>query len=155
MELALARRNERRLRARGAVEVGRTHYPWAILLHVGFFIALTVEVVMFHQQPAAWAWVPLGLLVVAQGLRYWAIATLGPRWNTKILVVPGAERITRGPYRYLKHPNYLAVVVEIAAIPLIFQAYITAIVFSMLNAGFLAVRIPAEERALARAAPAA
>lgn len=147
-ELALARRNEESMRALGAVEVAHGHYRWAILLHAGFFVALAAEVYGFHRQPAKWAWVPLVLFLASQILRYWAMRTLGPYWNTKILVLPGARRIAVGPYRWLRHPNYLAVVVELAAIPLVFQAYLTAVVFSVLNGLFLAVRIPAENRAL-------
>jgi methyltransferase len=92
----------------------------------------------------------LAVAIGAQALRWWAIATLGWRWNTRIIVVPGASPFTGGPYRFLRHPNYLAVILEMLAIPLVHGAWLTALVFSSLNAALLAIRIPAEERALGR-----
>jgi methyltransferase len=97
--------------------------------------------------PAYWP-MPLTLFLLVQPLRYWAILSLGENWNTRILVVPGAKPVRRGPYRYLKHPNYVVVVVEILTFPLIFGAWITALVFSALNAALLSVRIREEDRAL-------
>jgi methyltransferase len=147
-ELALSHRNARWMRARGAVEAGKRHYGFAVVLHTAFLASLLIEVVMLNRHAAAWWWIPFSAFVLAQGLRYWCIATLGRFWNTRILVLPGASVVRRGPYRFLRHPNYLAVIIEFIAIPLVFQAYLTALVFSLLNALFLFVRIPAEENAL-------
>ena len=146
LELRLSRRNERLLRARGAVERGEGHYPLMVALHLSWLLSTLVEGIL--RGATLWP-LPLALFLLVQPLRYWAILTLGEHWNTKILVVPGAELVRRGPYRYLKHPNYLVVVAEILTFPLIFGAWITALVFSVLNAALLYVRIKEENRALA------
>jgi methyltransferase len=149
LELALSRRNERRLRARGAVERGRGHYPLIVALHALWLLSTLVEGVLRGPGlPALWP-IPLTLFLLVQPLRYWAIFTLGGYWNIRILIVPGTKLVRRGPYRYLKHPNYVVVVVEILTFPLIFGAWITALVFSILNAALLYVRIREENRALA------
>ncbi len=149
LELVLARRNERRTRARGAVERGRGHYPFLVALHALWLVSTLVEgLLRGPESPTLWP-VPLALFLLMQPLRYWAIFSLGENWNTKILVVPGAKMVKRGPYRYLNHPNYVAVVVEILAFPLVFGAWITALVFTALNATLLYVRIREEDRALA------
>lgn len=148
LELLLARRNERRARARGAVERGRDHYPFIVALHSLWLVSTLVEGFLRGPElPALWP-VPLALFLLIQPLRYWALFSLGERWNTKILVVPGARPVRRGPYRYLNHPNYVVVVVEILAFPLIFGAWVTALVFTVLNAAVLYVRIREENRAL-------
>ena len=147
-ELSLARRNERIVRARGAVERGRGHYPFMVGLHALWLLCTLVEGLLRGPQPPAWWPVPLALFLLVQPFRYWAILSLGPFWNTKILVVPGASPVRVGPYRFLSHPNYVVVVAEILTFPLIFGAWITAIVFSLLNAGLLFVRIGEEDRAL-------
>ena len=149
LELALSRRNERRLLARGALERGREHYPLIVALHVVWLLSTLIEGAL--RGPVLWP-IPLALFLLVQPLRYWAIFSLGDCWNTRILVVPGAKPVRRGPYRYLKHPNYVVVAVEILTFPLIFGAWITAIVFSILNAALLYVRIREENRALARLA---
>jgi len=149
LELRLSRRHERILRARGAVERGREHYPLIVALHVLWLLSTLVESLL--RGPVLWP-VPLALFLLVQPLRYWAILSLGENWNTRILVVPGAQLVRRGPYRYLKHPNYVVVAVEIATFPLIFGAWITALVFSVLNAALLSVRIREENRALAELA---
>ena len=147
-ELVLARRNERRARARGAVERGQGHYPLIVALHSLWLVSTLVEGFLRGPVfPAFWP-VPLALFLLVQPLRYWAIFSLGESWNTKILVAPGAKPVRRGPYRYLNHPNYVVVVVEILAFPSIFGAWITALVFTALNAALLSVRIRAENRAL-------
>ncbi len=152
LELGLSRRNERILRARGAVERGRGHYPLMVALHALWLISTFVEGALRGPEfPAYWP-VPLTLFLLVQPLRYWAILSLGEYWNTRILVVPGAKPVRRGPYRYLKHPNYVVVVVEILTFPLIFGAWITALVFSALNVALLSVRIREENRALAELA---
>jgi methyltransferase len=152
LELALSRRNERLLRARGAVERGRGHYPLMVVLHVLWLLSTLVEGVLRGPSLPAWWPVPLALFLLVQPLRYWAILSLGDHWNTRVLVVPGAKLVARGPYRYLRHPNYVVVAVEIATLPLIFGAWATALVFSALNATLLFVRIREENRALAELA---
>ena len=122
-------------------------------LHVLWLVSTLVEGLLRGPDPPTWWPVPLALFLLVQPLRYWAIFTLGEYWNTRILVVPGAKLVRRGPYRYLRHPNYVVVVVEILTLPLIFGAWITALVFSVLNAALLSVRIREENRALAKSAP--
>ena len=147
-ELVLARRNERRARARGAVERGQGHYLLIVAMHTLWLVSTLVEGLLRGMElPAFWP-VPLALFLLVQPLRYWAILSLGERWNTKILVLPGEKPVRRGPYRYLDHPNYVVVVVEILTFPLIFGAWTTALVFTVLNAVVLSVRIREENRAL-------
>ncbi len=148
LELVLARRNELRARARGAIERGRGHYPFVVALHSLWLVSTLVEGLLRSPElPALWP-VPLALFLLVQPLRYWALSSLGESWNTRILVVPGAKPVRRGPYRYLSHPNYVVVVVEILAFPLIFGAWMTALVFTVLNVAVLFVRIREEHRAL-------
>ena len=151
LELVIAKRNEKNMRAKGAYEVGASHYPLMILLHVSFFISLLVEVTTFNLTPSPLFLVFLILFLCVQGLRVWCLTSLGSFWNTKIIVLPGAHVVTKGPYKYLRHPNYLVVSMEIALLPLMFEAYFTAICFTILNAMMLSVRIPTEERALKEA----
>jgi methyltransferase len=150
-ELMLSARNSRRLLARGAREHGREHYPWLIALHALFPVALVVEVIVLGARPNVLAPLWLALWLGAQGMRYAAIRALGERWTTRVLVLPGAPLVHRGPYRWLRHPNYLAVVIELIAAPLIFGAWRTALVFSLANLPLLRVRIRCEEHALATA----
>jgi methyltransferase len=148
-ELDLARRNARRAFQHGAVEVGQQHYRVMVAFHTLFIASCAVEPIFFPRAfPPAVAWLALCAELVAQALRYWAVATLGDRWNTRIIVSPDRAPVTDGPYRYMRHPNYLAVVIEIAAVPMIGGAIFTAIAFTIGNALILAVRIPAEERAM-------
>ena len=147
-ELVLARKNERRARARGAVERGEGHYLLIVALHTLWLVSTLVEGLLRGPElPAFWP-APLALFLLLQPVRYWAIFSLGHRWNTKILVLPGEKPLRRGPYRYLNHPNYVVVVVEILTFPLIFGAWITALFFTVLNAVVLSVRIREENRAL-------
>lgn len=148
-ELLIARRNEKWMKDQGAYEVGAEHYKWIVAVHTGFFISLFVEVKLFEAQPASWWLIPFVFFAGAQILRFWALFSLGRYWNTKIIVLPGANVVESGPYRFLRHPNYVIVAVEIFMIPLVFQAYVTAVIFSVANAVvLLRVRIPAEEQAL-------
>jgi methyltransferase len=150
IELAVSRGNAARAFARGGLEVGRRHFVLMKLLHTGFFVACAAEVVLLHRPFLPVLAVPMAALVLlAQGLRYWALATLGRRWNVRVIVVPGEAAVTTGPYRYLRHPNYLAVAVEGFAVPLVHTAWLTAIAFTALDAWLLTVRIRCEERALA------
>lgn len=152
LELRLSRRHERILRARGAVERGREHYPLMVGLHVLWLLSTLVEGLLRGPDlPTYWP-IPLAFFLLAQLLRYWVIFTLGENWNTRVLVVPGTKLVRRGPYRYLNHPNYVVVAIEIATFPLIFGAWVTALVFSVLNAALLYVRIREENRALAELA---
>lgn len=148
-ELIRSARNRRDALARGGFEAGSRHYPLMVAFHTLFIISCAAEVLIFKRPfPGAIGWVALGGALVAQALRGWVIATLGKRWTTRIIVVPGEPIITAGPYRLTRHPNYLAVGLEIACIPMIHGCWLTALVFSAGNAAMLAVRIRAEERAL-------
>jgi methyltransferase len=150
VELVLSARHARAAFARGGVEYGRAHFPALVALHVGLLLACAAEVVLGGRPFLPWlGWPMLALVLLSQGLRYWCIATLGQQWNTRVIVVPGAGRVSGGPYRFLPHPNYVAVVVEGVALPLVYTAWITALVFTVVNAVLLVgVRIPVEERAL-------
>lgn len=152
-ELVVAQRNLAWSRARGGVEVGASHYPVMVVLHTGLLVGCLVEVFALHRPfiPAL-GWSMLALLVAAQGLRWWCIKTLGSQWNTRVVVIPGAGRVTDGPYRLFPHPNYVAVVAEGIALPLVHSAWITALTFTVLNAVLLGKRISVENSALARLA---
>lgn len=146
-ELALARRNTRRLLARGAVETGASHYPLIVGLHAAWLAGLWWLARVEPVRPG-WLAVYLGL----QGFRVWILASLGERWTTRVITVPGEALVRRGPYRFVRHPNYLLVAAEIAVLPLVFGLPLFAAVFSALNAAVLWVRIRAEDAALGRAA---
>ncbi|GIQ76001.1 isoprenylcysteine carboxyl methyltransferase family protein [Bradyrhizobium sp. RD5-C2] len=142
-ELVLSRRNTERLLARGAIEVGARHYPLIVLVHAGWLTAL-------------WIWgrnqdvnlAALAAFLALQGLRLWILAALGPRWTTRIIVLPGAPLVASGPYRYFPHPNYAVVVGEIALLPLALHLPVLALLFTVLNLAVLAIRIRTESRAL-------
>jgi methyltransferase len=156
VELVVSTRNARRLLAAGGVEAGRGHYPAMVAFHAAFLGAIALErIVAPTPWPAAASAAALAAALAAQALRWWAVAALEGRWTTRIVVLPGAAPVTRGPYALVRHPNYLAVVVELAAAPLVLGAWRTAILFSLGNAILLAVRIRAEERALGPAWAAA
>ena len=144
-ELAYARRNTRRLLAEGAEESGAGHYPLLVGLHALWLASLAVFVPA--DQPANWAL--LGLFALLQVLRVWVLLSLGRFWTTRIITLPGAPLVRRGPYRWVRHPNYLVVAGEILVLPLAFGAWGIAIVFSLANAGLLALRVRVEQRALA------
>lgn len=145
-ELLLARRNERWLLQHGAVEYGRKHYRYIVMLHVFFFVSLITEYVFTS---TGYYSIPLLVLYfLLLGFKAWAILSLGKFWNTKIFHITGYPLVKKGPYRFMKHPNYVIVIAEIALIPLIFHLYITAIVFSVLNGLMLYVRIREENKAL-------
>ncbi len=148
-ELVVSRRNLAWSRARGGVEFGAGHYPAMVVLHTGLLAGCLLEVIVFDRPfiPAL-GWSMLAVVVAAQVLRWWCVATLGPQWNTRVVVVPGAARVGDGPYRYFAHPNYVAVVAEGFALPLVHTAWITALVFTALNAALLRTRIRTENAAL-------
>lgn len=151
-ELRLARRNLAWAQARGAVETGAGHYPAMVVLHCALLAGAVIEVIGADRPfRAALGVTMLAVVIAAQGLRWWCISTLGHRWNTRVLVIPGLPLVTGGPYRLLRHPNYAAVVAEGIALPLVHGAWITAIVFTVLNAVMLRIRIRAENTALAHA----
>jgi methyltransferase len=147
-ELALSARNGRRLLAQGAREYGRGHFPWIVTIHALFPLTLVAEIVWLGARPNAAAPLWLTLWTAAQVLRYAAVRALGERWNVRVLVLPGAPLVRRGPYRWLRHPNYLAVVVETVAGPMMFGAWRTALTFLIANLLALRVRVRCEERAL-------
>jgi methyltransferase len=152
VELSVAQRNLRWARERGGTETGAGHYPVMVVLHSALLLACIVEVWLAHRPflPGL-GWPMLALLVAAHALRWWCIRTLGPQWNTRVIRVPGMPLVTGGPYRWLKHPNYVAVVVEGFALPLVHTAWITALAFTVLNALLLRVRLGVETEALAQA----
>ncbi|HEY6486312.1 MAG TPA: isoprenylcysteine carboxylmethyltransferase family protein [Candidatus Cybelea sp.] len=143
-ELLFAARNTRRLLARGGVEIGGYQYPFFILLHAAWLVSMALLIPPWR----APNWTLLGVYVLLQPLRVWAIASLGPYWTTRIITVPGEPLVRRGAYRFFRHPNYIVVCAEIAVLPLAFGAVEIAIVFSVLNASLLSWRIRIEERAL-------
>lgn len=150
-ELVVSNRNLAWSRTRGGIEFGAGHYPVMVVLHTGLLVGCLAEVIFLHRPflPSL-GWPMLVIVVAAQALRWWCITTLGRQWNTRVVVVPGAPRVSGGPYRLIPHPNYVAVIVEGVALPLVHTAWITALVFTVLNAALLTTRITTENNALAR-----
>jgi methyltransferase len=149
VEMVVARRNAAWSFARGGVETGREHWPVMVALHVALLVGCLAEVWLADPPFLPWlGWPMLALVVLAQALRWWCIATLGPQWNARVIVVPGLARVTAGPYRWFRHPNYVAVVVEGVALPLVHSAWVTALVFTVLNAVLLRTRLRVEQQAL-------
>ena len=149
-ELVVSNRNAAWSEEQGGVETGFSHYPVMVVLHTGLLVGALVEA--FVREPVVPAWLAWSMLVVVlltQALRWWCIATLGRRWNTRVIIVPGMVPVQKGPYRIFSHPNYVAVVIEGIALPLVHAAWITAVVFTVLNAVLLTVRIRVENAALA------
>lgn len=148
-ELVIAASNTRYQRALGAIEIGRAHYPVMVALHASWLAVLWLTV---GGQPVS---LPLlGVFVLLQALRIWVLATLGRRWTTRIIVRPGAPLVTGGPFRFIRHPNYCVVVGEIAVLPLVFGLVWVAVIWSLLNAAMLWVRIRSESQALYAREPA-
>lgn len=152
VEVVVSTRHARWAFARGGVEYGKDHFPWMVALHTGLLVGALLEVFVLDRPFLPWlGWPMLAIALLCQAGRYWVIWALGPQWNTRVIVVPGLPRVVRGPYRFawLPHPNYLVVVIEGVALPLVHSAWITALVFSVLNAALLLrFRIPTEDRAL-------
>jgi methyltransferase len=149
-ELVVSKRNAAWSAERGGIESGQRHYPVMVVLHTGLLVGALAEVWLRRPEFVPALGLPmLALVLASQALRWWCIATLGRQWNTRVIVVPGLPRVTGGPYRFLPHPNYVAVVVEGFALPLVHSAWITAVVFTLCNALLLAVRLRVESRALA------
>ena len=153
IELVVSRRNAALAFAKGGREYGQAHFPWMVALHTGLLLACVAEVLLANRPfiPLV-GWPMIAIALACQGARYWIISSLGSQWNTRVIVVPGAKRVTdRGPYRlsWLRHPNYVVVVVEGIALPLVHTAWVTAIAFTVLNAVLLLrFRLPVENRAL-------
>jgi len=148
-ELVVSKRNATWSLARGGREVGLGHYPAMVVLHTGLLVGCLVEPLVADRPFVGWlGWSMLVVVLAAQSLRWWCIVTLGRQWNTRVIVIPGAGAVRRGPYRWMKHPNYVAVVLEGAALPLVHSAWVTALVFTVLNAALLRVRIRVEDDAL-------
>lgn len=151
-ELVLTRRNAARLRRRGGFEVGKGHFLPMAILHTGLLIAAPAEVFLLDRPWIPWlSGIALATVVATMALRYWAITSLGDRWTARVFVVPGEPPVVGGPYRWLRHPNYLAVILEVAALPLVHGAWWTALVFSLANGFVLKTRIKVEEQALEEA----
>jgi methyltransferase len=148
-ELVVTKRNRAWSQAHGGVEFGAGHYPVMVALHTALLVGCLAEPIVLHRPfIAALGWPMLAIVIAAQTLRWWCISTLKHQWNARVIVIPGAARITGGPYRLLPHPNYLAVIAEGFALPLVHTAWITALVFSVLNAVLLRTRIHIENTAL-------
>lgn len=149
VELSIASRNRSIQLARGGIEYGAEHYPIMVALHTALLIGCVAETWLLDRPFLPWLGIPmLGTLILAQSLRYWVVATLGRRWTTRVVIVPGDERIDAGPFRFLSHPNYAAVVVEGLALPLVHSNWLTATVFTVANALLLRRRIRIEDEAL-------
>lgn len=143
-ELWIARRNEKWLLSQGAIQYGQSHYPFMIVLHTLFILSLIVEYLAKGGTQVSWVFLVLFLAILV--FKYWTLSSLGKYWNTKIYRIPGVYPLKRGPYKFLKHPNYMEVVCEIAFIPLIFHLYYTAIIFTVLNGIMLTIRIQVENK---------
>lgn len=143
-ELYISKRNKKWLLAQGAVEYGREHYPYMVAMHTLFIVSIICEYYISGGQAISYLF--LGLFILLLCFKYWVLSTLGTYWNTRIYRVPGFVGVRKGPYKLFKHPNYVDVVCEIAIIPLVFHLYYTAIIFTVLNAIMLTVRIRVENR---------
>lgn len=149
VELVVSKRHAAWAFSRGGVERGQSHYPVMVVLHTALLVGAVGEVWLVDRPfVPALGWVMLALVVASQGLRWWCIRTLGHQWNTRVIVVPGLSLVRRGPYGVIPHPNYVAVVVEGLALPLVHTAWVTALVFTAANAALLTVRIRVEDAAL-------
>jgi methyltransferase len=149
IELIVSKRNAWWAFAHGGREFGHKHYPVMVTIHTALLLGCVIEVWALHRPFIPWlCWPMLALVALSQVLRWWCVTTLGPRWNTLVIVVPGAPLVRRGPYRWLHHPNYVAVVAEGVALPLVHTAWLTAVCFTLANALLLRVRIRVENAAL-------
>jgi methyltransferase len=153
-ELVVSARHAKGLLRRGGVEYGFGHFPVMVAMHVALIAGCVLEPLLTHATfSPGLGWTMLTVTVLANGLRWWCIRTLGSRWTARVIVLPGEPLVRSGPYRWFSHPNYVAVIVEGFALPLTGSAWITAVTFTVLNAALLTVRIRCETRALAAAAP--
>lgn len=150
VELRIAKRNEEWIKRRGGIEVGQKHYKWFVIVHALFFISILLEVAYKETIVQEVNLFLLTTFILAQLGRLWCIHSLGRFWNTKVITLPGVALIKKGPYKYIKHPNYIIVAVELIVIPLLFGAVVTAIIFPILHVILLIIRIPSENKALAK-----
>ena len=149
VEVSISKRNAAWSLEQGGTEHGQGHYPFMVVLHTAFLFACVGEVWLLDRAFEPWIGYPaLALAVLCQGLRWWCITTLGKRWNTRVIIVRNLPRVTGGPYRWIPHPNYLAVAVEGIALPMVHGAYLTAAGFTLLNAALMRARIGCENKAL-------
>lgn len=149
VELVVSKRNAAWSFDQGAKEFGRPHYVVMVVLHSALLIGCVVEPWALHRPFIPWlGWPMVAVVLACQGLRYWCITSLGKRWNTRVIVLPDAPLVMRGPYRFLHHPNYVAVVLEGIALPLVHTAWLTAVCFTLANAALLTVRLRVENSAL-------
>jgi methyltransferase len=148
VELFVAKSNEKWMKQQGAIEFGVKHYRYMVMLHLLFFVSLIIEKVLWNRGLSSMWPLFLFVFILAQLIRIWALFSLGKYWNTKIIVLANAKVIKKGPYRFIKHPNYFVVAIELVVIPLLFKLYFTAILFTILNIIMLMIRIPEEEKAL-------
>ncbi|OYN76586.1 hypothetical protein CG716_21720 [Mycolicibacterium sphagni] len=149
VELVVSRRNAAWSFAHGGREFGRGHYPVMVGMHTLLLVSCIVEVASMHRPFLPWlGWPMVAVVVISTAVRWWCVSVLGKHWNPRLIVIKGAPLVRRGPYRWVHHPNYTAVAAEVAALPLVHSAWVTAIVFSVANALVLTVRIHAENVAL-------
>ena len=148
VELVVAKRNEQWIKSQGGYEVGKSHYAYMVVLHVGFFVSFLLEFTLLNRGLSTFLMPLFTVFAVTQLIRIWVLSSLGRFWNTKIMILPGASVVRKGPFQFMRHPNYTIVCIEILVLPLMFNAYITALVFTLLNLYMLSVRIPIEEAAL-------
>ena len=148
VELVIAKKNEKWMIQRGGVEWGKDHYKWFIVLHMLFFLSILVEVSLRDFSSFVFNIYVFTLFLITQLARVWCIQSLGRFWNTKIIILPHRRLVNKGPYKYVKHPNYIIVGVELFIIPILFGAYITAFIFPMLHLLLMTIRIPLENKAL-------
>ncbi|PEL11727.1 hypothetical protein CN601_09985 [Bacillus sp. AFS017336] len=148
VELGIAKNNEKKLKQRGAIEFGQAHYKYFIILHSMFFLSILIENYFVQYVEIEFFTFLLILFIILQLARVWVISTLGERWNTKIIILPNEKLVKDGLYKYIKHPNYIIVTVELLVIPIMFHAYITTVIFSICNLMLLKVRIREENKAL-------
>lgn len=147
-ELYISRQNEKWLLQNGAIEYGQSHYPYIVAMHTLFIISMIAEYILQGGTPISYVF--LGLFILVLLFKYWALSSLGKYWNTKIYRIPGVYPIKKGPYKLFKHPNYMEVICEIAIIPMVFNLYYTAIIFTVLNAVMLSIRISVENKVWAK-----
>lgn len=150
VELKIAKQNEIWMKSKGGVEVGQKHYKWFVIVHILFFVSILIETTINESGGNPFLSLLLILFILTQVGRFWCIQSLGRFWNTKIITLPGVALIKRGPYKYVKHPNYIIVAAELIIIPLIFGAVLTAIIFPIVHLILLKTRIPTENKALAK-----
>ncbi|RLV04667.1 hypothetical protein CTZ27_11785 [Streptomyces griseocarneus] len=150
LELVVAQRHARWATARGGVEYGRSHYPVMVVLHIALIVGTLTEVALTHRTflPAV-GWPALAGVALTNAARWWCIRSLGPHWNTRVIIVPGLPLVSSGPYRWVRHPNYVIVIAEGIALPLVYDAWMTALLFTLANAALLTVRMRVENKALA------